>query len=227
MLSRRNESITTLGRAGFTLLEMVIAVAIIAVLGGAVVVGLSGYRERQKVNESHDILRALAATLFRYDTALAAGANPPTAGRYPLQLYHLSNLITSTATTNCALCRNSCGGTATPALNSVYSTTNVTGWTTNGPFFNRDVVLGVGFSIPIGLVRDSLVRTPATAANADNDRARLQIRIDTVLLEHALDLNAMVDGDAGGGTGTVQWSATPDGSGRLSSIFWTLPIRGC
>lgn len=207
-------------RPGLTMVETVVAVTIFAVIGGAIYAGLGGYRDRQRVMDSTVILRDVVRALNRYDTLTANGAFPPAAGRYPRRLSDLTNEITSTVTTGCTNCRNSCDGG--------YSATNVSGWVNRGPFLGREVVLHTGFRIPIGLVRDSLIRTPATAANADRSFARLQIRIDSVFYSDAVELNAVVDGDLPTDTtGIVRWTATPDADGRLASVFWNIPVGGC
>jgi hypothetical protein len=76
-------------------------------------------------------------------------------------------------------------------------------------------------------VRDTLFRNPPTATNADLTFARLQIRIDSVLLTDAQDLDERVDGSADPTVGAIRWTAAPDADGILSSIFWNMPIAGC
>lgn len=216
-------------RLGFTLIEIAVAVAILALLAAASYPGMASYRDHRRVEQSAVVMHGLVRIMTSYDTVTANGGNPPTNGRYPRSLFQLMNQITATQTTNCTSCRNSC--------NTAYTSTNVTGWNNFGPFFNREVVAGTGLRIPIGLLRDSLIRIPATAANASRSFARLQMRIDSVFYEDAITLNRWVDGGATTPTsrdasfvdtvGTVRWSDPVDFDDMIPSIFWNFPVGGC
>jgi hypothetical protein len=205
----------------------VVAVAVLALLSAIILATVVVERGRSRISESHEILADLVRTLRVYDSATAFTTNPPLPGRFPLLLTHLTDEITSAESANCPLCRNSCGSGAAPPAQSVYSATNVNGWRASGPFYSRPIAFGVGFRIPIGIVRDTLFRNPPTATNADLTFARLQIRIDSVLLTDAQDLDERVDGSADPTVGAIRWTAAPDADGILSSIFWNMPIAGC
>lgn len=205
---------------GFTLVEIAIAVAIIAILSAVLLATVVVERGRSRVSESHETLTELVKILYVYDSALGFTDVPPLEGRFPRLLSHLTNEIVSTGGATCQLCRNSCG--------SLYTGKNVDGWRSKGPFYSRDIPFAVGLRIPIGLVRDSLTRVPATASpDVSRTFGRLQIRIDSVALLDAQDLDERVDGVASPTTGVVTWTAAPDPDGVLSSIFWNMPIAGC
>lgn len=204
---------------GFTLIEIAVAVAVLAILSAILLATVVVERGRSRVSESHEILAELVKTLHFYDTALAFGDIPPTEGRFPRQLSHLTIEITSSGGATCPLCRNSCG--------VLYTGKNVDGWRRSGPFYPRDIPSSVGLRIPIGLVRDSLIRIPASASDENRSYGRLQIRIDSVVLLDAQDLDERVDGVASPTAGLVTWTAAPDPDGMLSSIFWSTPIAGC
>lgn len=220
-------------RRGFTLTEVAVAAAIFAILAAVVFATVHGAvgTTTKRIGDAAADLRELTGALNRFDTATGNGS--PQAGRMPLQISHLTNQITSTNTANCPLCRNSCGVGPAPPTQSLYTTTNVNGWNNApGPFYSRDVVAGVGFALSIGFVQDTLIRTPAipnpvTNANARRQFAILQIKINNVSFADAQELNAMVDADNSATAGTIQWTATPDAEGMLSSIFWTIPVGGC
>ena len=207
------------GVRGFTLIEIAVAVAVLAILSAIVLATVVVERGRSRVSESHETLSGLVKTLYAYDTALAFGDIPPTEGRFPFLLSHLTNEINITSSPPCQLCQNSCG--------AQYTGKNVDGWRRSGPFYTRDIPYAVGLRIPIGLVRDSLTRVPATAGDVSRSFARLQIRIDGVALLDAQDLDERVDGIASPTAGVVTWTAAPDADGILSSIFWNVPIAGC
>jgi prepilin-type N-terminal cleavage/methylation domain-containing protein len=210
MLAVRNR---TFARSGLTLIEVAVAAAIFAVLAAVVFATVHGSvsTSTKRIGDAAMELRELTNALNKFDTATGNGSAP--AGRMPRQLSHLTNPITTAQLNSCA---------------TVYSATNVSGWNNSpGPFYSRDVVPGAGFPLSIGLVRDTLVRTPATAPNVTRSWGTLQVRIDNVSFADAQELNALVDGDNSATIGTIQWTAVPNAEGMLSSIFWTIPVGGC
>lgn len=203
-------------RAGFTFLEIVVAVGITAIIGATVYATLGGARDRQRVDDSYAILRELTRVIDRFDSLTGGVAN----GRHPQYLSQLNNAITVTPTANCLFCKNIC---------DVAHTSNQTpGWSSNGPFYqSRDITAGTGMRIPIGLVRDLLIREPVSAsADQAHDYGVMKVQIDGVDYLDALDLELIVDSLPDPSKGVVRWTATPV-DGVLSSIFWTLPIAGC
>lgn len=215
-------------RSGFTLMEVAVAAAIFAILAAVVFATVHGSvgTTTKRVGDAAAELRELTSALNKFDTATGDGDEED--GRMPLQISHLTNPITDNTTTNCPLCRNSCGFGPSPPSQSEYSGTNEDGWENHpGPFYRRHVIPGVGFPLSIGFVRDTLIRTPPTASSSTRSWGILQIRIDNVSFADAQELNAMVDADNSATTGTIRWTATPDSEGMLSSIFWTIPVGGC
>lgn len=206
------------GRLAFTFVEIVVAVAITAIIGSTVYVSLAGARDRQRVSDSYAILQDLTRILDRFDTA--TGGSTVLNGRHPRSLFQLNNAITVTQTTGCTSCRNIC--------DVAHSSNQTPGWTSGGPFFqSRDITVGTGFRIPIGLVRDSLIRVPAGApADPPRTYGLMQVRIDSVDYLDAVDLKLIVDNLTDSSKGVVRWT-TNAVDGVLPSIFWTLPLGGC
>jgi len=215
-------------RPGGTLLEIAVSVAILAVLAAVVYPSFASTQDQKRVTESIAILRELTTVLNRYDTLTSNQTGLCTenicdrsAGRYPGALRHLVDSILGTDLTSCN--------------NSTYAedggTDNPTGWRDNGPFWTRDIAAGVGFRIPIGMVHDILVRTPATTAASRADRDRewglLQIRIDSILAWDLREMEMLVDGDLAGTTGTVRYSGVPNSDSIQQPVFWAFPVGGC
>jgi prepilin-type N-terminal cleavage/methylation domain-containing protein len=220
-------------RRGFTLTEVAVAAAIFAILAAVVFATVHGATgtTTKRIADSAAELREVTSAINKFDTATGDGS--PEKGRLPLQISHLTDTIVDVASSNCLRCRNSCGFGPTPPTQSLYSTENENGWRNRGgPFYSRDVIPGVGFALPIGFVRDTLIRNPVipspmNATTAIRAYGILQVRIDNVSFDDAQELNAMVDADNSSTTGTIRWTASPDAEGMLSSIFWTIPIGGC
>lgn len=221
-------------RRAFTLIEMVIAVAIVAVIASSVVISLSGYRERKAVDDSHDFLMSLVDSVYSYERRVV---------RFPARLSHLTTMIDGSRATNfqgdcptaaLALCRTSCGaaGTFTGAPDGSYNYTAADSvlWRDNGPFFHRPLESS-GTIIGIGTVGDVLAREPAntggTLAQSDQIRGVLQIQILSVLAAAAARLDWLVDGTPNQAAGTIQWTGSPGTDGRIPIVFWRMPVRGC
>ena len=224
-------------RRGFTLLEIIVATAIVALLGAVAVVTLASYQSTARVRASYDILRDLNARLHLYDSLTSSsfvGVRNAVIGRYPQMLSHLVNPIVNATSTsgNCLDCHSSCGLNQTGIAGILYgySFTNMQAWNAKGPFYNRHIIVSRGFPIPIGFVRDSLVRTPPQTSSpglAAFEAGTLQIQIDSVLSDDATELKRIVDGQTTDATsGTIRWTGAPDAAG-MRRIFWTSRVRGC
>lgn len=223
-------------RRGFTLLEMVVATAIVALIGATIIMTLSSYGNSTRVRDSYELLRDLNGKLHLYDSlngSTVVGDRAPIIGRYPQMLSHLVIPIVAavSGSGNCFDCHSSCGlnQTSTNGITYGYSATNKSAWDAKGPFYNRNIIVSRGFPIPIGLLRDSLVRTPAQTSTTTTSSAAglLQVQIDSVLDEDALELKRIVDGQVTNATvGTIRWTGAADAGGRRK-IFWTMRVRGC
>ncbi|MGI9139929.1 MAG: type II secretion system protein [Gemmatimonadaceae bacterium] len=223
-------------RPAFTLVEMVFAVAIIAVIASSVVVSLSGYRDRRAVDDSYAFLVTLVDSVYAYERLIT---------RLPARLNHLTTMIDGNRATNyqgtcpaanpaLASCRTSCGASGTftgaPAGSYNYTTADSLAWRDNGPFFHRPLD-ALGTVIGIGTVSDVLVREPSntggTLAESDQRRGVLQIQILSVLAASAQRLDRLVDGVDDQAAGTIQWTGSPGSDGRIPVVFWRMPVRGC
>lgn len=233
----RTGPLATDRRQGFTLLEILVATAVVALLGALAVVTLSSYQSTERVRASYDILRDLNSRLHLYDSLTGStlvGVRNAVIGRYPQMLSHLVNPIVNATSTsgNCLDCHSSCGlnQTGIAGISYGYSLTNKQAWDAKGPFYNRQINVSRGFPIPIGFVRDSLVRTPpqtSSTAVASSEAGTLQIQIDSVSTEDAMELKRMIDGQTTDATvGTIRWTGAPDAAG-MRRIFWASRVRGC
>lgn len=192
-------------RLGFSLAEVVAAVAILAILGAVVVRNAAGASDRKRVQDSIVTLKHLTHSIARFDSVVS---------RYPRRITHLHTKITGSPET------------------SICATVTYTGrqqraWETNwrgGPFFEYPTPAS-GFPIPIGMVSDTLVRNPLTASNTARSFGLLQIVVRQVTDGDAAEINLLVDMDNDNSTGgAIRWTA--DGSGT-NTMTWNIPIAGC
>lgn len=160
----------TRNHPGFTLIEVIVAVAVVLLLAAAVVPNLAGVLDRGRVDAAAESLQALtdAMTEMRADNQ-----------DWPGRLSHLAWPITTSD-------KNICGNT--------YANGKVGNWA--GPYIDRTVP-ATGVPIGIGVARDSLVRQLVSGNDgylivevtgvAEEDAIALNAKVDA-------------DNDAGGGT---------------------------
>src|SRR5262249_1174012 len=113
---------------------------------------------------------------------------------YPGQLSELANVVVNNSTA----IHRSCG-TVTATL-ATFNATAVTSWNNSGPFVTFMIPTGKGVVTPIGIIQDSMVRSPNSASVGT-----LAMKIDSVSTSDATNLDQIVDGGDGANAGTVQW----------------------
>jgi prepilin-type N-terminal cleavage/methylation domain-containing protein len=208
-------------RAGFTIAEMVVSVAILAIIGAIVVPNVNRYLYNQELQATVDMLDSLSRSRIAFVRTI---------GLTPGRLSQLTTPITITD-------NPSCNGIAPSQSASVYSSSHVNLWTGftappvgghSGPFFGRSIPFA-GYPLPIGIVNDRIVRTTANLA-----AGFITFQIPNVTYADAIALNNMVDG---GGTpgpsrtdtaGALRWSTTPTGTSDLVTLLWVMGGKnGC
>jgi len=195
-------------RAGLTLIEIVVSLAIVAVLGAVVFQNLAAHADRQRVNESIIALNGLRLSVYRFDSAV---------GRFPRTIRNLHTKITDTEPTICTALNFSSKGKDGGEVGL---------WEVSargGPFYHYDTPQS-GFPIGIGVVSDTFTRDPATAANEDRSFGWLQIVVRGVTDDDVTEANLLTDRDGSATNGAVRWLA--DGSGT-NTMTWNIPIGGC
>lgn len=165
----------------FTLLEVIVAIAIVAILGAIVVPYAVGASETVRVTQTSNDLKAFRAA----NTAFASSAS-----RQLGRVSFASINPTASDTTSCNGLQP-VGGTAFV----VYTAAQAGNWT--GPYMNRANSRQGGFVTGIGVIRDIVRRTSANGTAGD-----LVLMIPKVRLEDAQALNDLMDGD--GGTGVTR-----------------------
>lgn len=190
-------------RSGFTLAEVAVSAAIIALLAAVTMPSLSTFLDRQRAQATADRLEALGVGVAAF--AAAVKSSPaPTSTVYPGLISELSNQIAL----NSAASHNSCGTAGT------FNATAAANWASNGPFVSFYVPAG-GLKTPLGIVSDSMVRNPTTAT-----AGTLSLRILSVDTAEANLLDLVVDGGDGPTAGTLRYSTT---SAR-ADVSYLLPI---
>jgi prepilin-type N-terminal cleavage/methylation domain-containing protein len=151
-----------LAAAGFTLVEVLVALAIMVMIAATVMPSVVGSIDRQRQDRALDALDALATAIGDFRTDV---------GVYPRSVVYLSQAIVSTDA-------NSCG--------AVFGSTRAALW--KGPYLSR-IVPAAGLPIFVGTLQSLLVRTPTTGGTnptltmrVDNvllaDAEALDVKID-------------------------------------------------
>jgi prepilin-type N-terminal cleavage/methylation domain-containing protein len=196
-------------RAGFTLLEIAVAAAIMAMLAAVTAPYLIEFIDKQRAQTTADKLSALATGVAAFAAAVHTAAG--TATTYPGKISELANVIV----TNSTVTHNSCGS---GAVIGTFNAAALTSWNTSGPFVTF-MVNATGYVTPLGTVSDSMVRTPATTATVGT----LQLRMPAVDADDATELDRLVDGSDGSGAGIVRWTANATNDNTVDLRYY-MPI---
>ena len=196
----------------FTLLEVIVALAVILILAAVSLPSLAGYLDQQRVDETANQLAKVRDALYNpatTTTAFSQALGGTNAGR----LSELDSVIISGNASYATGTDNSCGGTFTGGERNK--------WISNGPFMTYNSDRTAGMMTPIGRAEDSLTRIPNSASPGV---LRLNF-LNNVNLDDATRLDALVDGGDGYNAGTVQW--TPQtGINGIVTMYYFVPING-
>jgi len=156
-------------RDAFTLAEAIVGLAIVAVIGGIVVVSTSDPRRAAKVTADIDVLRDLTASLNKFDTNVTA---------WPLSLLYLTTQPTAG---NFDSCGNTFSG-------------KQTAWA--GPYYTQPIIAPI--VLEVGTVSTSLVRVGPTTPVA-TAAAVLQLTVtaavdDAIEINSQVDNDPLVSG---------------------------------
>ena len=158
------------GRPGLTLLEVMIAIAIIAILAATVAPNFIGALDRKRVDASAEALVEImeAMTTMRLDNQ-----------DWPGSISHMAEPITTSMT-------NVCG--------NGYPTGKVNNW--EGPYLDRPIPAS-GLPIGVGIAEDVFVREVVSGNDA---YLKIQItdvsEEDAIALNHVLDADSSATGGA-------------------------------
>lgn len=194
-------------RTAFTLIEVAVAAAIIAMLAAVTAPSLIGYLDKQKAQTTADQLEALASGIAAFASAVKTAA-AATSSTYPGFISELTSQIPLNSQT----WHNSCTQLATTGR---FNATATTTWSNNGPFLTFLVPQG-GLQTPLGLIADSLTRANPTAV-----ATTLSIRMVDIDTADATMLDQIIDGGDGATSGTLRISNV---SGGQADIAYLVPV---
>lgn len=215
-------------RAGFTLLEVIVAAAILGILATIVVLGVEGSSrgggEAARVDEAAATLAALRDASVRYNLGERGDAsftwtigNNAFKGVNPGRLSQLTNKITVSDL-------NSCGGT--------FSALEAANWLRN--FYSRPISSSTPFRIADGFMADDqLVRfnvngtAEADPGNTSNNvtPATIAIVMRNVALRDAQALETRMEGDNTRTSSSVL-RFTPNGNAPIT-VYYHMAVHGC
>ena len=184
---------------GFTIAELIVACAVLAILGSAVVPTVAAYLNRKRITDSLDTLASLAIGINAFRATVL---NWP--GR-------LSDLTT-----------NIVAGQSTACTGVAY--TLPSRWATSGPYFDQAIPT-TGFQLPIGVANDALQRVPNSAATGFLNIVIPGVRFQDAQAMNDIgdgpgDTNQP---DRSNTTGLLQWSAP--GAGERVTITYGVPVN--
>jgi prepilin-type N-terminal cleavage/methylation domain-containing protein len=172
--------------SGFTLVEIVVAIAIMAIMASVIAPSLIAFADRKRAETAAAMLEDVRVGLV--------GANGFRAkvGKNAGKISQLTNRITAG---NAAIDDDSCG--------NAYKAADQTPWDGNAPFVPY-MISRNGFATPIGTAEDTLNRNPNT-----NSAGVTVVVFKNVDLRDVLLLDDVIDAGDGIAAGLVQWQASP------------------
>lgn len=198
-------------RTGFTLAEVMVAVAIMAIIASVFIPSLLSYLDTTRAESAKTSIDSVMAGVVRFRTAIT---------KYPSALNMLTDSIRTSGVAGGLNSRNSCTGYATAS--GFFTTTEVTSWRTQGPFFTMPIATD-GYPIGIGTMNNSIVRSPSTGTGTTS-AALLFFSVPNVRTEDIDALELLYDATSNSSTGTIRWSASANGYATLSYV---MAMRGC
>ncbi len=192
-------------RAGFSLFEAVVATAILAIIGAAILPSIAGNQKQKLINQTAEELLAIGAAVQKFELNVNVGA-------YPGKLSDLTSEISTGDATSCA--------TRTYANEAA----TVDKWRVGGPYLDR-VVPTTGLQLSIGTANNLLTRS-----SSNNWVGFLLVTVPNFEYEDALAINDAMDGPGDVETvgllnlkGAIRWYVAPSGTGTVSLLF-AIPV---
>lgn len=200
-----NRPVRLARRGAFTLIEVIVALAVMLILAAVAVPQLAGFLDQKRIEETASQLAQVRDALYRPGGGSVAfyqtvGAN---AG-------YLDQLTTPLTLGDLDSCQ------------TTFSSGQRGNWPDEGPYLNY-VITTSGMATPIGQTDNRLTRNPP---NGGGSSGTLRITwTNNVSLSDAEALDLYVDGVAGWNAGTVQW--TPQlGTDGVVSLYYFVVING-
>jgi prepilin-type N-terminal cleavage/methylation domain-containing protein len=187
-------------RRGFTLVEVIVALAVILILAAVALPQMAGYLDQRRIEEARAQLEIVRDALYNPATTTdfrsAVGNN---AGRLSQLVYPLTS-------------------SDLDACNSSYTGGQRNDWPGGGPFVNFMIDPTSGMATPIGQAQDDIERVSVGGTWVSR-----VIFPNTVALADAQALDLLVDGTADYNAGMVRW--TPQlGTDGVVTMYYHVPI---
>ena len=190
-----------LKRSAFTVVEVVVGIAIVTIVGALIVVSMSATDRASRVSDDIEVLRDLTEAISKFDTGTTV---------FPQSLLHLTTRPLATDLNSCS---------------AAYGATVVTNWTNSGPFYSQPI--GAALPLEVGSIQTTMTRIGATTP-ATTIAGILQISVTDVDIDDAIEINGEVDNDVVAGqasaTGIVRFAAPVSGK---TTMTWNMAVRGC
>jgi prepilin-type N-terminal cleavage/methylation domain-containing protein len=186
-------------RSAFTLVEVIVALAVILILAAVAMPQLGGFLDQKRIEETATLLTEIRNALYGPSTSFQANV-----GANASRLSYLSAPIVNGDD-------DSCGAN--------YSNGERGDWPDGGPYVNFVIDPAAGLATPIGQAQDQLTRVTGGGT---------WLRMtwpNTVSLADAQAIDLYVDGVLNGGAGAVRW--TPQPGTDMATMHYDVPVSGC
>jgi prepilin-type N-terminal cleavage/methylation domain-containing protein len=198
-------------RIGFSLIEVVVALAVILILAAVALPSLTGYLDQKRIDATAVQLAAIRDALYN---PAGTGFNQLVGNTNAGRLSELDSVIISGNANYATGTDDSCGGT--------FSGGQRTNWIARGPFTTYNSERATGMMFPIGMAEDSLTRIPNSA-----NPGVLRLTFLTVSLADADLLDETIDAGNGNASGIVQWTPAAPASGVVTMYYLVTINNDC
>jgi prepilin-type N-terminal cleavage/methylation domain-containing protein len=171
---------------GFSLIEIVAAVAILTILAALIIPSIAGYDNQRRTTATVTILKSLGTSLNNSNAMGDDYGFLQTVLRYPIRLSHLTVAIT-TADKQCS--------------GAVYTAAMVSAWRSSPRYTSYNILPLQGVSTPLGWIQDTVVKGTQSGTFGSSPVGYVELHIDSLSTAdvQAIDLavDEVVDSSAG------------------------------
>jgi prepilin-type N-terminal cleavage/methylation domain-containing protein len=212
LVNQRRQRGVRISAIGFTLVEIVVALAVILILAAVALPSLTGALDQKRIDATASQLAIVRDALYNANLQNNQVAFFQSVGANAGRLSELDSIIISGNATYATGTDNSCG--------AAFSAGQRTNWIAAGPFMTFNSQRATGMMTPIGLAADSLTRIP-NSANPGSLRLNF---INDVDLTDAQLLDASVEAGNGWNAGVVQWTPQ-NGTNGIVTMYYFVTIN--
>jgi type II secretory pathway pseudopilin PulG len=192
---------------GFTLAEVIVTGAIVAIMGAALLPSFAGYYGQRRIDDTRDVLLSLSLSLNNGNPLVGRLGFLQTVSatrKYPSKLSQLT-MTPRSILAGAAAADSQCHAAGTAAAFSGADTGgtpgNLVGWRGFAPYSGLAIVKTKGVETPLGWVHDSVVKGTSGFGSV----GWVELHLDSISRNDATSLDQAIDGGIDSAAGLVRF----------------------